>query len=117
MPNSELVCKLKKSLYGLKQASGQWYSKLTEALSSRSYSHSHFDHSLFYRKEGSLAVFVAVYVDDVILTGTDTTEIAQLKIYLDNTFKIKDLGRLHYFWAWRFLIQQMEFLFLRGSLF
>jgi len=44
-----------------------------------------------------LLVFVAVYVDDVILTGTDTTEIAQLKVYLDNTFKIKDLGRLHYF--------------------
>ena len=64
--NSGLVCKLKKSLYGLKQASRQWYSKLTEALSSRGYSHSQFDHSLFYRKEGSLAVFVAVYVDDVI---------------------------------------------------
>ena len=44
-----------------------------------------------------MAVFVAVYVDDVILTGTDTTEIAHLKVYLDNTFKIKDLGRLHYF--------------------
>lgn len=42
-------------------------------------------------------MFVVVYVDDIILKGTDDTEIDQLKSYLDNTFKIKDLGRLHYF--------------------
>ena len=97
VPNTGLVCKLNKSLYGLKQASRQWYAKLTEASSSRGYSHSHYDHSLFYRKDGSLVVFVAVYADNVVLIGTNTTEITQLKVYLDNTFKIKDLGRLHYF--------------------
>ena len=70
---------------------------MTEAVSLRGYVHSHHDYSLFYRKSGSLVVFVAVYVDDVILTGTDNIEITQLKAYLDSTFKIKDLGRLHYF--------------------
>uniref|UniRef100_A0A3Q7FLP1 Reverse transcriptase Ty1/copia-type domain-containing protein n=1 Tax=Solanum lycopersicum TaxID=4081 RepID=A0A3Q7FLP1_SOLLC len=49
------------------------------------------------KKSNSLVVFVAVYVDDIVLTGTDTIEITQLKMYLDETFKIKDLGRLHYF--------------------
>ena len=44
-----------------------------------------------------MVVFVAAYVDDVNLTDTDTTEIIQLKMYLENTFKIKDLGALHYF--------------------
>lgn len=42
-------------------------------------------------------VFVTVYVDDIVLTGTDSHEIAQLKMYLDETFRIKDLGKLHYF--------------------
>lgn len=72
------------------------YAKLTEALSFRGYTYSHNNYSLFYKKSGSLVVFVAVYVDNFILTSTDTHEITQLKVYLDETFKIKDLGRLHY---------------------
>lgn len=94
---SSLVCKLNKSLYGLKQASRQWYAKLTEALFLRGYTHSHHDYSLFYKKSDLLVVFVTVYVDDIILTGTYIDEITQLKVYLDKTFKIKDLGKLHYF--------------------
>lgn len=61
-----LVCKLNK--YGLKQTSRQWYAKLTEALCSRGYNHFLHDYSMFHKKEGDLMVFVAVYVDDVLLT-------------------------------------------------
>ncbi|XP_019255211.1 PREDICTED: uncharacterized protein LOC109233803 [Nicotiana attenuata] len=94
---SDLVCKLNKSLYGLKQASRQWYEKLTEALCSKGYTHSLLDYSLFYKKNGGSMVFVAVYVDDVLVTGTDLEEIGTLKRYPHETFRIKDLGRLHYF--------------------
>jgi len=92
-----MVCKLKKSLYGLKQASRQWYDKLSSSLCSRGYIHSHSDYSLFHKNKGSFLVFVVVYVDDVILTGTDLEEINSLKSFLNDQFKIKDLGRLHYF--------------------
>ncbi|XP_019229309.1 PREDICTED: uncharacterized protein LOC109210365 [Nicotiana attenuata] len=92
-----LVCKLNKSLYGLKQASRQWYDKLTEVLYSRGYTHSMHDYSLFYRKQASYIVFVAVYVNDVLLTETDSEEINQLKAFLHDKFKIIDLGQLHYF--------------------
>ncbi|XP_019229707.1 PREDICTED: uncharacterized protein LOC109210707 [Nicotiana attenuata] len=94
---SRMVCKLNKSLYGLKQASRQWYAKLTEALSSKGYQHSENDHSLFCKKTSTSIIFVAVYVDDVIITGIDSEEIASLKAFFDQKFRIKDLGRLHYF--------------------
>nr|XP_016466549.1 PREDICTED: uncharacterized mitochondrial protein AtMg00810-like [Nicotiana tabacum] len=93
----ELVCKLNKFLYGLKQASRQWYAKLTEALYSRGYIHSMYDYPLFYKRTSDRVVFVGVYVDDVLLTGNDLTEIQMLKTFLYDQFKIKDLVKLYYF--------------------
>jgi len=55
------------------------------------------DYSLFLKKSNHSSIFVAVYVDDVIITGTNPSEIIQLKQFLHDTFKIKDLGKLHYF--------------------
>ncbi|KAF3666199.1 hypothetical protein FXO37_10701 [Capsicum annuum] len=62
------VCKLRKSLYGLKQASRQWNIKLTEA----GYSQSAHDHSLFIKKEGADLAAILVYVDDLLITGNSS---------------------------------------------
>lgn len=50
------------------------------------------DYYVFNKKISSSTIFVVVYVDDVIITGTDSLEIDNLKSFLQETFKIKDLG-------------------------
>jgi len=95
--SGNIVCKLKKSLYGLKQASRQWYAKLSDTLRSVGFQHSQNDYSLFCKQQDSCSLFVVVYVDDIIVTGNDPDEINTLKVFLDNKFRIKDLGELNYF--------------------
>lgn len=60
------VCKLKKSIYGLKQASSQWFSRLFEALLQFLSVQSSSDHSMFTIHQGSTWIVLIVYVDDVI---------------------------------------------------
>lgn len=91
------VCKLHKSLYGLRQASRNWYNKFTEALLAVSFRHSKVNHSLFILEKGTTFVAALIYVDDVILLGNDTDRIATIKTYLDRKFNFKDLGTLKYF--------------------
>jgi hypothetical protein len=91
------VCKLQKSLYGLKQASRQWYAKLTSLLVKEGYKQSNADHSLFTLSQQDEFTALLIYVDDIILSGTSLHEIDRIKTILDNNFKIKDLGVVKYF--------------------
>ncbi|MCH91191.1 retrovirus-related Pol polyprotein from transposon TNT 1-94 [Trifolium medium] len=97
LAHPDLVCKLQRSLYGLKQASRQWNAKLTETLISSGYVQSKADYSLFTKHTSIGFIVILVYVDDLVLGGTDINEIHQLKALLDNKFSIKDLGFLKYF--------------------
>ncbi|KAA0064018.1 putative mitochondrial protein [Cucumis melo var. makuwa] len=62
------------------------------------YSEGHSDHTLFTKasKTGKIVILI-VYVDDIVLTGDDQTEISQLKQRIGDEFEIKDLGNLKYF--------------------
>lgn len=67
------------------------------------------DYSLFLKKDRTCNVFVVVYVDDIIMTGTDLAKIQFLKAYLHDHFKIRDLGKLHYFLGLEILYRKKEY--------
>ena len=92
-----MVCKLVKSLYGLKQASRQWNAKLSATISALGFKQSQVDHSLFVHSDGSNFTALLIYVDDMIITGNDVACVVNLKQVLDQKFGIKDLGSLKYF--------------------
>jgi transposase InsO family protein len=97
LPNPNMVCKLQRSLYGLKQASRQWNTKLTDTLIQSGYVQSKADYSLFTKHSSTGFTVILVYVDDLVLGGTDMAEINRVKTMLNDKFSIKDLGALKYF--------------------
>lgn len=98
VPNSQVVCRLDKSLYGLKQASRQWNAKLIEFLIECGYVQFKADYSLFTKSSTTGFTVVLVYVDDLVLAGDDIGEIESLRKRLhDDKFSIKDLGKHKYF--------------------
>ena len=93
----KLACKLNKSIYGLKQASRQWFLKFAAAISSHGFIQSKADYSLFTKGNGSTFVALLVYVDDILLTGPSPSNINSVKDSLKAHFKLKDLGQARYF--------------------
>ncbi|XP_068326019.1 uncharacterized mitochondrial protein AtMg00810-like [Pyrus communis] len=93
----DLVCKLHKSIYGLKQSPRAWYAKLSSVLHSAGFKRSGADSSLFVRTGAGGKLVVLIYVDDLIITGDNASEIFKLKQSLQQKFAIKDFGVLKYF--------------------
>ncbi|KAE8703466.1 NO-associated protein 1 [Hibiscus syriacus] len=94
---SNKVCKLNKSLYGLKQSPRAWFERFTKVILKNGYKQSLTDHTLFIKVTSTnKKAILIVYVDDIILTGDDEEEICNLKL-LNKEFETKDLGKLRYF--------------------
>ena len=91
------ACKLHKAMYGLQQAPRAWFHRLSSFLVTNGFVCSRADPSLFNFKRGACFLYLLVYVDDLILTGSDSSLIRSFIHKLHAEFKIKDLGQLNYF--------------------
>lgn len=91
------VCKLLKSLYGLQQASKQWNIEFTKQLQIFGFQQSSADHCLFVKSSSTSFLALLVYVDDVLITGTNAADIEAVKKFLHAKFTIKDLGAAKFF--------------------
>ena len=101
--DSILVCHLRKSLYGLKQAPRAWYAKMDSFLLDNGFSRCHSDNTVYTKKVGKSLIILVLYVDDIILIGSDPNHINHVKSSLKKKFEMKDLGHLHYFLGLRVL--------------
>ena len=89
-----MVCRLKKAIYGLKQASRSWswYLKLEEFLQNTGFKRSDSDPCFYFRGSGKEQIWLAVYVDDQLLASNSLEQIQQVKAAMAKAFTIKDLG-------------------------
>eukprot|EP00253_Pinus_taeda_P034461 PITA_34461 len=94
---SSLLCWLKKSLYGLKKAPRAWYAKMDSFLLESDFSRCHSDNTVYTKKVGKSLIILVLYVDDLILTGSDPNLINHVNSSLKKKFEMTDLGQLHYF--------------------
>lgn len=90
------VCKLEKAIYGFKQAPCAWYSRLNCQLQALGFVSSKADTSLFFYSKGNIAIFLLVYIDDIIVASSSLDATKVLLRDLEKDFALKDLGGLHY---------------------
>lgn len=87
------VCRLKKSLYGLKQSPRQWYLRFDKFMQLHEFIKCSYDCCVYYKtiKDG-LYIYLLLYVDDMLVACKDKEEIDKLKVLLNSEFEMKDLG-------------------------
>jgi hypothetical protein len=90
------VCKLQKSIYGLKQASRSWNLRFDEVVKGFGFIQSEEEPCVYKKASGSSVVFLIFYVDDILLIGNDIPMLEAAKTSLKNSFSMKDLGEAAY---------------------
>lgn len=97
LSKTEMVCKLQRALYGLKQSPRAWFGRFSLAMKKYGFQQSNSDHTLFLKHKLGKVTALIVYVDDIIITGDDVEEMSQLQKQLATEFEMKNLGGLKYF--------------------
>ena len=91
-----MVCKLQRSIYGLKQASRSWNIRFDQAITSFGFEKSPDEPCVYKRIQAQKIVFLVLYVDDILLIGNDKQVLSGVKDWLHKQFDMKDLGEANY---------------------
>jgi hypothetical protein len=91
------VLRLRKALYGLRQAPQAWNAKLNSTLKGMGFGQSPHEAAIYRRGNGGNALLVGVYVDDLVITGTKDAEVVAFKKEIKATFQMSDLGLLSFY--------------------
>ena len=91
-----LVCRLKKSIYGLKQASRQWYLKFNDTVLPYRFVEMTVDRCIYMKVVGSKFIILVLYVNDILLAANDRGLLHDVKNYLSSNFEMKDMGEASY---------------------
>ena len=94
--NNHMVCKLKKSIYGLKQASTQWYLKFNDTIISYCFHENIVDWCIYRKISGSKFIFLVLYVGDILLAASDLGILYETKDFLSKKFEMRDMGEASY---------------------
>jgi len=90
------VCRLKRSIYGLKQSSRSCYFRFYEAITSFSFAMVSEDHCVYVKRTTREIIFLTLYVDDILLVGNNLEMINATKQWLSSVFEMKDMGEVRY---------------------
>ena len=91
-----LVCKLNRSIYGLNQASRQWYLKFDLVISGFGFKENQVDECVYMKLEGKNFIFLILYVDDILFASTNLDLLKETKSFLSKKFNMKDLCEAKY---------------------
>ena len=92
----QMICKLHKSIYGLKRAPRQWYLKFDEVVTANGFKENIVDQYIYMKVSGSKYIFLALYVDDILLATNDTGLLVETNQLLFSHFDMNDLGKASY---------------------
>ena len=91
-----MVCKLNKSIYGLKQASRPWFLKFNEVIMTFGFRENIVDQCIYTKVSGSNIIFLVLYVDDILLASNSLAMLHATKTFLSKNFEMKDMGEASY---------------------
>jgi hypothetical protein len=95
LKDTNKVCKLQRSIYGLKQASQSWNLQFDEVIKGFGFVQNTKESCIYKKTSGSSVSFLVLYVDDILLIGNDGQMLISVKEYLNNNFSMKDKVKLH----------------------